>query len=170
MAKLFDLMVMTAKLQLAVSTEPDAPYTVAMRHVHHVRALLERASAAKGEGDDARGCQAVTRLDAFRSKLCVAFQGVSRATWLSVRAQALTFFEDQHVRVRSPSPRRDCRLQATAGEHFFVRTHTTPVAQHERKLAEPVRMRQRCAGVTASTRGLAGRRGPLLPAIAGLLR
>lgn len=99
MAKLFDLMAMTVKLQLAVAVEPDAPFTVALRHLGHVRDLLERSPTSDAE-DGATAHPAIPRLDAFRSKLCVAFQNATRATWLSVRAQLLGFFEGRHTRVR----------------------------------------------------------------------
>jgi hypothetical protein len=91
-------MVMTVKMQFTVSTEIDAPLSITLKHLSCVKDILQQTRAM---GLDASSDQSsMPRLHFFRSKLEDTFENISSATWLSIRRQLLSFFEDRQVKVR----------------------------------------------------------------------
>lgn len=95
MTKLFDLMVTGVKMGIVVSTELDAPLSLAYAHLRGVCALVAKYSAPDGTG-----ASALPLIDRYQERLSDAYADASPGLWLSVRSTLLSFFEDQRVRVR----------------------------------------------------------------------
>jgi hypothetical protein len=90
-------MIMTVKMQFTVSTEVELPLSITLKHLSCVKGILQQALSIWM--DASTGASSIPKLDLFRSKLEDTYGNVSKATWLSIRRQLLSFFENQHVKV-----------------------------------------------------------------------
>ena len=96
MAKLFDLVVMGVKMVLVVSTNVNAPYTVALVQLRCVRAIL---ASTPPEGEPETG-SSLELLDSFTKRLSSTYGHLQCGTWISIRSSLLSFFEERRVKVR----------------------------------------------------------------------
>jgi Organic solute transport protein 1 len=96
MDKLFDLMVMGFKMQLAVSTDPADILTTGIRRLDTLRSVLRGPS---GNSDTQEDQDPMILLDQFCSRLKARFRSMSAGAWLAVRQVMLRVFEDRMVKV-----------------------------------------------------------------------
>jgi hypothetical protein len=101
-------MIMTVKMQFTVSTKIELPLSITMKHLSCVKKILQQALST---GMDASSsASSIPKLDLFRTKLENTYGNVSKATWLSIRRQLLSFFEERHVKVQT-GLKKCCALQ-----------------------------------------------------------